>query len=59
MKIKTVEFQDWWKDELIRIVSECEQVQHTPNSAYTKQMAKVNAYDDICELLGIEVSEDD
>lgn len=40
-----------------KIIVECEEIQHSQESAYTKERAKVNAYKKIKELIGIEVAE--
>lgn len=40
-----------------KIIVECEEIQHSQESAFTKERAKVNAYKEIKDLIGIEVSE--
>jgi len=40
-----------------KIIVECEEIQHSQESAYTKERAKVNAYKKIKDLIGIEVAE--
>lgn len=38
-------------DEIVRIISDCEDVQHSNESEFTKEKAKVHAYDEIMETL--------
>ena len=39
-----------------KIITECEEIQHSQESAFTKERAKVKAYEEIKELIGIEVA---
>lgn len=39
-------------DEINEIVGNCEEVQKSNESAYTKEQAKLSAYDQIAEILG-------
>ena len=41
----------WWLDEIKRIVRETEELQHSNESAYTKERAKVHAYEEIKEVI--------
>lgn len=41
----------WWLDEIERIVKETEELQHSNESAYTKEKAKVHAYEEIKEVI--------
>lgn len=37
--------------DITQIIDECEAVQHSGESDYTKDMAKIHAYDEIIEVL--------
>lgn len=41
----------WWLDEIERIVKETEESQQSNESSYTKERAKVHAYEKIKEVL--------
>lgn len=45
--------------EIERIVEDCECVQKSHGSEYSKEQEKVIAYNEIRQLLGIEVSDED
>lgn len=49
----------WHLSEVVRIVTDCEKIQKSHESSFTKEMAKVNAYNEIKEILGIEVADED
>ena len=50
---------EWHLSEVVRIVTDCEKIQKSHESSFTKEMAKVNAYNEIKEILGIEVADED
>ena len=44
--------QEYLIDKINEIVENCEEIQNTKESDYTKRCAKLTAYNDIAELLG-------
>lgn len=38
--------------EVVKIIEDCEEMQQSNESAYKKEQAKVNSYEEIKELLG-------
>lgn len=51
-------WNSYMQEEIERIVTDCEYVQHSHTSDYTREQAKVNAYNEIKEILGIEVQDE-
>lgn len=43
--------------DIAQIIEECEAIQHSNESDYTKDRAKIHAYDEIIEVLGEAVKE--
>ncbi len=43
--------------DITQIIEECEEVQHSNESDYTKDRAKIHAYDEIIEVLREVVKE--
>lgn len=43
--------------DIAQIIEECEEVQHSEESDYTKDKAKIRAYDEIIEVLREAVKE--
>lgn len=39
-------------DRINEIVEDCEEIQRSNESQYTKEQAKISAYDEIAEVLG-------
>lgn len=39
-------------EEIIKIIYDCESIQKSNESEYTKKQEKINAYNSICELIG-------
>lgn len=46
-----------YAQQITEIIMECEEIQHSEESAYTKEQAKVSAYEQIKELA--EVTHDE
>lgn len=46
-----------WAEDVIRIVTDCEEVQKAPGSEYSKEQEKILAYNEIRNLI-IEDKED-
>ena len=42
----------WYAEEIAKIIEDCEAVQDSRESDYTKEQAKINAYYSIVELIG-------
>ena len=40
-------------DEIFKVVRNCEEIQQSRESDYTKEQAKISAYNEIKEILGI------
>ena len=52
-------WNNYIQEEIERIIKDCESVQKSHTSEYTKEQAKVSSYNEIRELLGIEVPDDE
>ena len=46
-----------YAQQITEIIMECEEIQHSEESSYTKEQAKVSAYEQIKEL--VEVAHDE
>ena len=44
----------YYIDRILAIIADCEDIQKSNESVYTKQVAKISAYDDIKEILRSE-----
>ena len=42
-----------YAQQITEIIMECEEIQHSEESAYTKEKAKVSAYEQIKELVEV------